>query len=150
MCACINCTRARAGSTQALACACMAWQRRGAGTRAGLTLAGSCQIASREDKQELVHVQFSNMVVSYNNLAKSMAAVRLSWPIQDKVVSEFEISLETMKEVEGLLTAEFCEGLVEEGDNVKVKMFLTYIHSGNTQWNRRRRLSCFGPGWQQI
>ena len=76
--------------------------------------------------------------------------MRLSWPIQDKVVSEFEISLETMKEVEGLLTAEFCEGLVEEGDNVKVKMFLTYIHSGNTQWNRRRRLSCFGPGWQQI
>ena len=55
--------------------------------------------------------------------------MRLSWPIQDKVVSEFEISLETMKEVEGLLTAEFFKGLAEKGDDVKVKMFLTYIHS---------------------
>lgn len=34
-----------------------------------------------------------------------------------------------MREVEGLLTAEFVKGLEREGDDVKVKMLVTYVHS---------------------
>ena len=45
------------------------------------------------------------------------------------MVGEFEISLESLKEVEGLLTAEFIKGLEREGDDVKVKMLITYVHS---------------------
>lgn len=52
-----------------------------------------------------------------------------STPFQDKVVSEFDISLESLKEVERLLTAEFVKGLEREGDDIKVKMLVTYVHS---------------------
>ena len=34
-----------------------------------------------------------------------------------------------MREVEGLLAAEFVKGLEREGDDVKVKMLVTYVHS---------------------
>ena len=44
-------------------------------------------------------------------------------------MSEFEISLDSLREVEGLLTAEFVKGLEREGDDVKVKMLITYVHS---------------------
>lgn len=44
-------------------------------------------------------------------------------------MSEFEISLEALREVERLLTAEFVKGLEREGDDVKVKMLVTYVHS---------------------
>ena len=49
--------------------------------------------------------------------------------IQDQIVKGFEITLETMKEVEGLLTSDFIKGLSEEGDHVIVKMLLTFVHS---------------------
>ena len=45
------------------------------------------------------------------------------------MVSAFEVSLETMREVEASLTAEFKRGLKEEGDHVPVKMLLTFVHS---------------------
>lgn len=44
-------------------------------------------------------------------------------------MSEFEISLESLKEVQRLLTADFVKGLEREGDDVKVKMLVTYVHS---------------------
>ena len=40
----------------------------------------------------------------------------------------FEISLESLKEVERLLTAEFTKGLESEGEDVKVKMLVTHVH----------------------
>ena len=40
----------------------------------------------------------------------------------------FEISLESLKEVERLLSAEFTKGLEREGEDVKVKMLVTHIH----------------------
>ena len=40
----------------------------------------------------------------------------------------FEISSESLKEVERLLSAEFTKGLEREGEDVKVKMFVTHIH----------------------
>ena len=44
-------------------------------------------------------------------------------------MSEFEISLESLRVVEKLLTAEFIKGLEREDDDVKVKMLPTYVHS---------------------
>ena len=43
-------------------------------------------------------------------------------------MSKFEISLESLREVEGLLTAEFVKGLEREGDDVMVKMLITHVH----------------------
>lgn len=45
------------------------------------------------------------------------------------MVGEFEVSLDSMREVESLLTEEFVKGLEKEGDDVKVKMLVTYVHS---------------------
>ena len=41
---------------------------------------------------------------------------------------KFEISVESLREVERLLTAEFDKGLAREGDDVKVKMLNTCVH----------------------
>ncbi len=59
--------------------------------------------------------------------------------MQDQIVREFEVTLETMKEVERLLTADIIKGLSndyreeedapEEGKRVIVKMLLTFVHS---------------------
>ena len=45
-------------------------------------------------------------------------------------MEQFEISLESLKEVERLLSAEFTKGLEskEEREDVKVKMFVTHVH----------------------
>ena len=42
----------------------------------------------------------------------------------------FEITVQSLEEVEGLLSAEFTKGLEskEEREDVKVKMFVTHIH----------------------
>lgn len=42
---------------------------------------------------------------------------------------KFEISLETLREVEKLLMVEFEEGLKREGEDVKVKMLITHVYS---------------------
>ena len=39
------------------------------------------------------------------------------------------MSLESLREIENLLTAEFVKGLEREGDDVKVKMLNTCVHS---------------------
>ena len=49
--------------------------------------------------------------------------------LQDKVVSDFEVSLEKLEKVEASMTAAFKLGLSEEGDHVKVKMLPTFVHS---------------------
>ena len=59
--------------------------------------------------------------------------------MQDQIVKGFEVTLETMKEVERLLTADFIkglsndyrarEGVSEEGERIIVKMLLTFVHS---------------------
>ena len=41
---------------------------------------------------------------------------------------KFEISLESLKEVERLLATEFAKGLESEGEDVKVKMFVTHVY----------------------
>ena len=41
----------------------------------------------------------------------------------------FTISLDGMKEVERRITEDFKKGLEREGDDVKVKMLITYVHS---------------------
>jgi hexokinase len=43
-------------------------------------------------------------------------------------VKEFDIPLASLKEVESLLTAEFTRGLKSEGEDVKVKMFVTHVY----------------------
>ena len=45
-------------------------------------------------------------------------------------MEQFEISLESLKEVERLLTTEFTKGLEseEEKEDVKVKMFVTHVY----------------------
>ena len=40
----------------------------------------------------------------------------------------FEISLESLKKVKRLLSAEFTKGLKSEGEDVKVKMLVTHVH----------------------
>ena len=40
----------------------------------------------------------------------------------------FEISVQSLKEVERLLTDEFTKGLKSEEDNVEVKMLVTHVH----------------------
>ena len=52
-----------------------------------------------------------------------------SSPLQDAVVKAFEITTEGMGEVSSRLTKEFNKGLEREGDDVKVKMLVTYVHS---------------------
>ena len=44
-------------------------------------------------------------------------------------MGEFEISLKSLKEIETSLTNEFVKGLEGEGDDVKVKMLNTCVHS---------------------
>ena len=44
-------------------------------------------------------------------------------------MGKFEISLESLREIEGLLTDEFIKSLKREGDDVKVKMLNTCVHS---------------------
>ena len=41
---------------------------------------------------------------------------------------KFEIALESLKGVERLLTTEFTKGLESEGEDVKVKMFVTHVY----------------------
>ena len=41
----------------------------------------------------------------------------------------FSISLDGMREVERRLTSDFKKGLEREGEDVKVKMLITYVHS---------------------
>jgi hexokinase len=43
-------------------------------------------------------------------------------------MEKFEISLESLKEVGRLLTAEFTKGLESEGEDVMVKMFVTHVY----------------------
>ncbi len=57
------------------------------------------------------------------------ASLNIILLLQDQVVSEFNISLDQLKEVEKRITAEFHKGLDREGDDVKVKMLVTYVHS---------------------
>ena len=45
------------------------------------------------------------------------------------MVKLFEITTEGMGEVSSRLTKEFNKGLEREGDDVKVKMLVTYVHS---------------------
>lgn len=47
----------------------------------------------------------------------------------DAVIKAFEITTEGMGEVSSRLTKEFNKGLEREGDDVKVKMLVTYVHS---------------------
>lgn len=44
-------------------------------------------------------------------------------------MDEFSISLSGMKDVSSRLTAEFEKGLSREGDDVMIKMLVTYVHS---------------------
>ena len=44
-------------------------------------------------------------------------------------MSEFEVSVDALKEVEASLMEEFRRGLAEEGNHVVVKMHLTFVHS---------------------
>ena len=48
--------------------------------------------------------------------------------LQEAVVRKFEISLESLRKIETLLTADFVKGLEREGDDVTVKMFITHVH----------------------
>ena len=41
----------------------------------------------------------------------------------------FSISLDGMRDVSSKLTEEFKKGLAKEGDDVTVKMLITYVHS---------------------
>ena len=45
------------------------------------------------------------------------------------MVKQFEITKEGMAEVAVRLTRDFEKGLSREGDDVKVKMLVTYVHS---------------------
>ena len=45
------------------------------------------------------------------------------------MIKAFEITTEGMGEVSSRLTKEFNKGLEREGDDVKVKMLVTYVHS---------------------
>ena len=45
------------------------------------------------------------------------------------MVKLFEITTEGMEEVASRLTKELSKGLEREGDDVKVKMLVTYVHS---------------------
>ena len=47
---------------------------------------------------------------------------------QEEIVNMFEIPVQSLKEVERLLTDEFTKGLESEGEDVKVKMFVTHVH----------------------
>ena len=43
-------------------------------------------------------------------------------------MNTFKISVESLKAIEKLLTAEFVKGLKTEGGDVKVKMLVTHVH----------------------
>ena len=45
------------------------------------------------------------------------------------MVDAFTITLDGMKDVASKLTEEFKKGLQREGDDVTVKMLVTYVHS---------------------
>ena len=49
--------------------------------------------------------------------------------LQDTVIKAFEITTEGMGEVASRLSKDFNKGLEREGDDVKVKMLITYVHS---------------------
>ena len=49
--------------------------------------------------------------------------------LQDEVVNSFTISLDAMKDISSKLTEEFKTGLAREGEDVVVKMLITYVHS---------------------
>ena len=58
--------------------------------------------------------------------------------LQDEVVKAFDLTKEGMQEVELRITADFQKGLEREGDDVKIKMLVTYVHSlpdGSEQGN---------------
>lgn len=44
-------------------------------------------------------------------------------------MSEFAIPLDQLQKVEQRITADFIKGLAREGDDVIVKMLITYVHS---------------------
>ena len=45
------------------------------------------------------------------------------------MVSDFTISLDGLKEVQKRITENFERGLAREGDDVIVKMLITYVHA---------------------
>ena len=45
------------------------------------------------------------------------------------MVDSFTISLDGMKDVSARLTKEFEQGLAKEGEDVMVKMLITYVHA---------------------
>ncbi len=45
------------------------------------------------------------------------------------MVESFSISLDGMRDVSSKLTEDFKKGLAREGDDVMVKMLITYVHS---------------------
>lgn len=45
------------------------------------------------------------------------------------MIEGFSISLEGMKDISSKLTSDFEKGLAREGDDVVVKMLITYVHS---------------------
>ena len=45
------------------------------------------------------------------------------------MVSDFTISLDGLKEVQKRITENFEKGLAREGDDVIVKMLITYVHA---------------------
>ncbi len=49
--------------------------------------------------------------------------------LQEQVVSEFSIPVDKLQEVERRITADFNKGLAREGDDVMIKMLVTYVHS---------------------
>ncbi len=49
--------------------------------------------------------------------------------LKDKVIDSFSISLDGMKELASRLTGDFEKGLAKEGDDVTVKMLITYVHA---------------------
>ena len=68
----------------------------------------------------------------------SITLCGISCLLQDEVVKAFELSKEGMQEVELRITADFQKGLEREGEDVKIKMLVTYVHSlpdGSEQGN---------------
>ena len=47
---------------------------------------------------------------------------------QDQIVKGFEVTVDTLKDVERLLMSDFIKGLSEEGKHVVIKMLLTFVH----------------------
>lgn len=64
-----------------------------------------------------------------NSLVHSLRCVTFPLLLQNEVLNFFNISLEGMRDVSSKLMEEFKKGLAKEGDDVVVKMLITYIYS---------------------